>query len=100
MKDDENRIPYIGNILLLITLIEHDVILWVFGNHVMTRDVLRIINLLHLFLSFIKFCKRLHNIEQCYWDIKVCFMNAIIVALTPKELTLILKFIVTSHKST
>ena len=41
MKGDENRIPYIDNNLLLITLIEHDVILWVFINHAMTRDVLK-----------------------------------------------------------
>ena len=49
MKDDENRIPYIGNILLLITLIEHDFILWVFVNHIMIRDVIKSSNLLHLF---------------------------------------------------
>ena len=85
MKGNENIIPYIDNILLLITLIEHDVILWVFVNHVMTHDVVNSFDVLHLFLSYIKFCKRLHSIEQCYWDINVCFTNAIILALIPKE---------------
>ena len=36
MKGGENRIPYIDNSLLLIILIEHDVILWVFFKHSMT----------------------------------------------------------------
>ena len=53
MKGDKNRRTYIDNILLLINLIEYDVILWVFVNHVMTRDVLKIVNSLPLFLYLV-----------------------------------------------
>ena len=49
MKGDENRIPYMDNILILINLIEYDVILGVLVNHAMTRNVLKISSLLHLF---------------------------------------------------
>ena len=48
MKGDENRIPYIDNILILINLIEYDVILGVLVNHAMTRNVLKLSSLLHL----------------------------------------------------
>ena len=55
MKGEENSIPYIENILRK-TLIEHDVILWVLVNHVMTRDVLKVINLLQRCIPVIMFC--------------------------------------------
>ena len=48
MKDDENRIPYIDNILILINLLEYDVILGVLVNHAMTRNVLKISSSLQL----------------------------------------------------
>ena len=49
MKGDENRIPYIDNILILINLLEYDIILGVLVNHAMTRNVLKISSLLQLF---------------------------------------------------
>ena len=41
MKGDENRIPYIDNIFILINLIEYDVILGVLVDHAMIRNVLK-----------------------------------------------------------
>ena len=49
MKGDKNRIPYIDNIIILINFIEYDVILGVLVDHAMTRNVLKISSLLHLF---------------------------------------------------
>ena len=41
MKGDENRIPYIDNIIILINFIEYDVILGVLVDHAMIRNVLK-----------------------------------------------------------